>query len=160
MSENIQSIANGTYTIGNTNNLTFQAGPGITIDSPSAGTVRIGNDETVLWEGLLKSDNIDAPSAAILSETIENFKYVQVEGFCHNLSPFPWVTKLPTKGFAIYGVGLNQWKDVTKELDCSRFKLESNGVTAMEATWIIPSNNWGNTVSYITKVIGINRKEV
>lgn len=29
MSENIQSISQGTYTIGSTNELTFSAGPGI-----------------------------------------------------------------------------------------------------------------------------------
>lgn len=42
MSENIQSISQGTYTIGNTNELTFSAGPGIKIDQPSEGVVRIG----------------------------------------------------------------------------------------------------------------------
>ena len=50
MSENIQSISQGTYTIGQTSATNFVAGPGIKIDEPSAGTVRIGNDETVLWE--------------------------------------------------------------------------------------------------------------
>lgn len=44
MSENIQSISQGTYTIGNTNELTFSAGPGIKIDQPSEGVVRIGNE--------------------------------------------------------------------------------------------------------------------
>ena len=51
MSENIQSISQGTYTIGQTSATNFVAGPGIKIDEPSAGTVRIGNDETVLWSG-------------------------------------------------------------------------------------------------------------
>ena len=159
MSE-IQSIANGTYTIGNTNELTFSAGPGISIDQPSEGVVRIGNDETVLWSGTIKSDGNGFPTNASLSESIENFNYVRVEGYCHNGTQFPWTTTLYTNGAAIYGIGLGQWKDVTKELDMSRFKLEDSTVSAMEGTWIIPSNNWGNTVSYITKVIGINRKEV
>ena len=44
MSENIQSISNGTFTLGNTNELTFSAGPGIKIDSPSEGVVRIGTE--------------------------------------------------------------------------------------------------------------------
>ena len=51
MNENIQSISQGTYTIGQTSATNFVAGNGIKIDEPSAGTVRIGNDETVLWEG-------------------------------------------------------------------------------------------------------------
>lgn len=50
MSE-INSIANGTFTIGQTSATNFIAGNGITIDSPSAGTVRIATDETVLWSG-------------------------------------------------------------------------------------------------------------
>ena len=160
MSENIQSISQGTYTIGNTNELTFSAGPGIKVDQPSEGVVKIGNDETVLWSGTIKSDGNGFPTNASLSESIENFNYVRVEGYCHNGTQFPWTTTLYTNGAAIYGIGLGQWKDVTKELDMSRFKLEDSTVSAMEGTWIIPSNNWGNTVSYITKVIGINRKEV
>lgn len=66
MSENIQSISQGTYTIGQTSATNFVAGPGIKIDEPSAGTVRIGNDETVLWSGT-------AQSGIQLSEPITNF---------------------------------------------------------------------------------------
>lgn len=66
MSENIQSISIGTYTIGSTSATNFVAGTGIKIDEPSAGTVRIGNDETVLWSG--------SPSGEItLSEPCTNF---------------------------------------------------------------------------------------
>ena len=50
MSENIQSIANGSFVLGQTSAINFVAGPGVRIDEPSAGTVRIGNDETVLFE--------------------------------------------------------------------------------------------------------------
>lgn len=57
MSENIQSISQGTYTIGQTSATNFQAGPGIKIDQPSEGVVRIGNDETVLWSGALTVGN-------------------------------------------------------------------------------------------------------
>ena len=53
----IQSIANGTYVIGETSATNFIAGNGIKIDEPSAGTVRIGNDETVLWSGSWKPGN-------------------------------------------------------------------------------------------------------
>ena len=74
MSENIQSISQGTYTIGETNKLTFSAGPGIHIDEPSAGTVRIGNDETVLFT----SDNKNGASAFSTSESIKNFERIAV----------------------------------------------------------------------------------
>ena len=46
----MNTIYDNTFVLGETNKLTFSAGPGIVIDSPSAGTVRIGTDETVLWE--------------------------------------------------------------------------------------------------------------
>lgn len=75
MSE-INSIANGTFTIGQTSATNFIAGPGITIDSPSAGTVRIGNDETVLWEGTATSGDIT------LSETYKNFEKIGIVHGC------------------------------------------------------------------------------
>lgn len=43
MSE-IRSISEGTFVIGDTNGLTFEAGPGISVSQPSEGTVRIGMD--------------------------------------------------------------------------------------------------------------------
>lgn len=75
MSENIQSISQGTYTIGNTNELTFSAGPGISIDSPSEGVVRIGADETVLWENPDNSTN----SNISCSEPLSSFDYIRFE---------------------------------------------------------------------------------
>lgn len=74
MSENIQSISQGTYTIGNTNELTFSAGPGIKIDSPSEGVVRIGNDETVLWSGTYNT----ATKSIVFSEPVTNFNSVKI----------------------------------------------------------------------------------
>lgn len=71
MSENIQSISLGSYTLGDTNKLTFSAGPGIRIDEPSEGTVRIGTDETVLFSG-----NFNTKSCT-LSESPLNFESVK-----------------------------------------------------------------------------------
>lgn len=71
MSENIQSISQGTYTIGQTSATNFVAGPGIKIDEPSAGTVRIGNDETVLFSGDFNSNS------CTLSESPLNFDRVR-----------------------------------------------------------------------------------
>jgi hypothetical protein len=73
MSE-INSIAQGTYTLGQTSATTYQAGPGITVDSPSEGTVRISNDETVLWENSEGSNASDLP--VTLTESIQNFEKV------------------------------------------------------------------------------------
>ena len=81
MSE-INSIANGTYTIGQTSATNFVAGPGIKIDSPSAGTMRIGNDETVLWSGTAFNpggSNKPMNGTAYLSESIFNFDQIRLD---------------------------------------------------------------------------------
>ena len=74
MSE-INSIANGTYVIGQTSATNFVAGNGIRIDEPSAGTVRIGTDETVLWEGTIGAVGV---TSATLSEAFTNFEQFEV----------------------------------------------------------------------------------
>jgi len=71
MSE-INSIANGTFVLGNTSATTYQAGPGISITQPSEGTVRISNDETVLYSG---NTNITSGS---LNESARNFELLRV----------------------------------------------------------------------------------
>ena len=76
MSENIQSISQGTFTIGQTSATNFVAGPGIKIDEPSAGTVRIGNDETVLFDN---ESGTNGNTNITLTESISNFKYVQID---------------------------------------------------------------------------------
>lgn len=160
MSNEIQSISQSNYILHNIDaKKLYVQEPLFTANSGDAVYVGWRPDETVLWSGTLKSNGDGFPTSAALSESIENFNYVRVEGYCHNGTQFPWTTKLYTNGGPIYGIGLGQWRDVTKELDMSRFKLESSTVSAMEGTWIIPSQNWGNTVSFVTKVIGINRKE-
>ena len=79
MSENIQSIANGSFVLGNTNELTFSAGPGIKIDEPSEGVVRIGNDETVLWSGTVEYTEGQNLNVTIqLSESVLNFERIVV----------------------------------------------------------------------------------
>ena len=73
----MNTIYDGSFVIGQTSATNFVAGPGISIDQPSAGTVRIGNDETVLWE-----DNTD-PAAGIngtksINESVSNFENIDV----------------------------------------------------------------------------------
>jgi len=74
MSENIQSIANGTFVLGNTSATTYQAGPGIQITQPSEGTVRISNDETVLYENDNPSMITNTSASLNLSENPLNFE--------------------------------------------------------------------------------------
>jgi hypothetical protein len=76
MSENIQSIAQGTYTLGQTSATTYQAGPGISITQPSEGVVRISNDETVLWSGTANAGEFT------LNETYKNFEKIGITHGC------------------------------------------------------------------------------
>ena len=75
MSEPIQSISNGTYMIGETTQTELQAGPGISITKPSEGTVRIANDETVLFESANGVDGNNLPSNM---EDMHNFEYIRL----------------------------------------------------------------------------------
>ena len=47
----MSEIYNGTFLLGNTSATTLSAGPGIKLDTSVPGTIKISNDETVLWEG-------------------------------------------------------------------------------------------------------------
>lgn len=73
MSE-INSIANGTYMIGETTSTDLQAGPGIKITKPSEGIVRIANDDTVLWS----TDTPPSSGDISLSESMFNFERVGI----------------------------------------------------------------------------------
>ena len=167
MSENIQSISQGTYTIGDTNKLTFEAGPGIKIDEPSAGTVRIGNDETVLYSG-------DEPTSAVsLTESWKNFDrlkiYVQNKSMDNGLNMVE-IRPLERDGYTpyyniiagfSYGLGTNGmiWQNIigsasdTGLRNCSAFGFQ-NSWTATSPT--VRKNN-ANDLNCILKVIGINR---
>lgn len=71
----MNTIYDGSFVLGQTSATNFQAGPGITIDSPSAGTVRIGNDETVLWSGI---SSISANPTFPINESFDNFERVKI----------------------------------------------------------------------------------
>lgn len=82
MSENIQSISQRTFTLGSTSATNFEAGPGIAITQPSEGTVRIANDETVLWEGTAFSpagSTKPMRASAEMSESIQNFDQIRLD---------------------------------------------------------------------------------
>lgn len=155
----MNTIYDGTFTIGQTSATNFVAGPGIKIDEPSAGTVRIGNDETVLWSGT-------TTASAALTEDIRNFERVRV-AFNHNgngISEFlvsaisggvscP-LTVAPTFNNNYASVYSQSWNFPTTTSFSTAFKCKE---------W------WGNTGAVsskdssnhtVVKVWGINRKEV
>ena len=160
MSENIQSIANGTYVIGQTSATNFVGGPGITVDSPSEGTVRISNDETVL----LSSDRYwwADTSPLTASENLSNFETIKV------IAADDW--ELSQQEF--YFPGLNTSFDISligKEGDnlvikSSKFGINGNQISLLSQTQCgiasgktIASTNWTTSFIQFKKVIGINR---
>lgn len=163
----MNTIYDGSFVLGNTNELTFSAGPGIKIDQPSEGVVRIGNDETVLFEST-------TPMAeANLSESWKNFDHLKI---CvqntSNDNGWTYVEIRPLErdgytpyynivaGFS-YGLGTNGmiWQNIigsasdTKLTNCSAFGFQ-NSWTATSVT--VRKNN-SNDINCIRKVIGINR---
>ena len=164
MSENIQSISQGTFTIGQTSATNFVAGPGIKIDSPSAGTVRIGNDETVLWSGDLNQTNFSAEQN--LSESITNFERVRfnwrIDGHCGSVECPANSGILCIPYFWKIAAGYN---DVRLTISANDNKWKLNDSIKWEtstASYSISQfiHNWAYSVIPVREIIGINRKEV
>ena len=160
MSENIQSISQGTYTIGQTSATNFVAGPGIRIDEPSAGTVRIGNDETVLWSGDRHWWADTSPLTT--SENLSNFETIKV------IAADDW--ELNQQEF--YFPGLNVGFDISligKEgnnfvFKSSKFGVNGNQISLLSQTECgidsnkkIASTNWETSFIQFKKIVGINR---
>ena len=150
MSENIQSISLGSYTLGNTNELTFSAGPGIKIDQPSEGVVRIGNDETVLWSGTLTSG-----STATLTENITNFERIGFAGYCHNGNTYSVYAEAPVFTTAVR-IGATTFWPGSPEVDLVKCECYNTTVKSW-GTSILYNGSTTNTSGTITKIVGINR---
>ena len=162
MSENIQSISQGTFTIGSTSATNFIAGQGIKIDEPSAGTVRIGNDETVLWEGtnFSVSDGRHLSATVQLSEPISAFEEIKIISSGHldsetivldttktgNNGAFTWI--VPEGGNANW-IGLRG-----VFTDQTHLKVYGGYSTSLDS--IFTSNGWWSYKN-IYKVVGVNR---
>lgn len=130
--------------------LALSAGPGVKLEKVG-NTLVVSTDETLLWSGVLTSNQ-----TAVLSESIANFRSVKVYGYTHNGSAFSWASEVPVQNTTIFGVGLSLWSDSNLELDASRFALSNTTVSSLSGTWIANAT-MGNATSNITKVYGINR---
>lgn len=159
MSE-INSIANGTYTIGQTSATNYVAGPGIKIDEPSAGTVRIGTDETVLWSG----EPTASTNQIVVSENFSNFDRVRIywKSYERHYADEVWAgtdTVFPIVVGAVFALS-----DGNYEKSMTIWNT-SNGTTYTWASTIHGSFNgtqsktWNSNVIPM-KIVGINRKEV
>lgn len=159
MSE-IRSISTGTYTIGQTSNLNFEAGSGIKITEPSEGTVRIANDETVLWSGIYQGSN-----SITLSESLSNFDLVRVE-WCPYTEASNWlepkdsvITKVFDNKIHLTGIGIST--NYTYQM-LVNIALQVNDSTVAESYHSSVTMHNGaineNLRGYkILKIIGINR---
>jgi len=168
MSEPIRSISEGTFVIGDTNGLTFESGPGISVSQPSEGTVRIANDETVLWSG-----NLTIGSTATLSESVKNFELFGVYGHETNRGRGVYqqfnpaiIQNANTQNFALF------LPDCASDLSWAGWYIENLHFTDTAATALVnvsgrqtwrwyTNGTWedGGPERYIQvdKIVGINR---
>lgn len=185
MSENIQSISQGTYTIGasstNDSSLLVTQNEGVvsilqtqqevshdntlsgngTVDSP-LGVVP-GYNETVLFDGTPTSVTSDVP----LTENPANFEYVDVFAkwnynssqniYCYN--------RIPTSAanFNMYGYGTydnGSTTDFNLWMVVGDYTLTSNKISVLRAYRRTAAGDGGNNTDTlkIFKVIGVNRK--
>lgn len=161
----MNTIYDGTYVIGQTSATNFQAGPGISITQPSEGTVRIANDETLLYSGNTQTTSFaltESPSA------FERLKIRFDEMGNGNRIGLMWCndTSLSTIG----AVGLNFLTNDSSDgihINAARFVINSTGMTMnySHKKWLAlaptASQNVGdaNTISdtVIYEIYGINR---
>ena len=160
MSE-INSIANGTFTIGQTSATNFVAGNGIKIDEPSAGTVRIGNDETVLYSG---SFIASTGSYFNVNESVNNFEKVAFQYGRNIDSQSKTEQTFITNANAYNLFYFNENENSTQiNLYVARLLYANNNlrftVNSQVVKTFTDSNHGQNTTSpmTITKIVGINR---
>ena len=149
----MNTIYDGTFVLGNTSATTYQAGPGISITQPSEGTVRIANDETVLFSGNLTGNG----ATAQLSEPITNFERIKVYGHTDDGIQCPWFTEFyPSAEVEDVGVASNN-KGWAKWFN---FTITSGGLYTNVTGRVLTfgTTTWGNLDTYgMTRVVGINR---
>jgi len=167
MSE-INSIANGSFVLGNTSATTYQAGPGISITQPSEGTVRISNDETVLWEA--PGGIAGRTSACTLSESLKNFEHVDVwlahatygptraGSFDFNImGTTGYFNVMRPRGQGNLNVAFMYITASDTTLACTQSKCLMFGGYASTATSVTATLNDGEDRNCLYKVVGINR---
>ena len=155
----MNTIYDGSFVLGQTSATNFVAGPGIRIDEPSAGTVRIGNDETVLWEG----DQVGSAFTITASEPPTNFQYIYVLGHTNDTVPNQFNFFSDTHQLSItQDMQLSDYQFTTWGEKLMNISIKSNGEINPEVT---KERQWGSTAYTgmntfgIYKVVGINRKQ-
>lgn len=165
----MSQIYNGTFVLGNTSATTLSAGTGIKIDTSVPGVIGISNDETVLWSG-------DALSATV-SESLTNFETIKIYAHWNYNSTVEarTIAEIPGTGINFNLFAITPANTVSQASSASVYTLASiYAVNGLELTPInksriqyaaaegsISCNSFSNTdVLKLTKVVGINRKEI
>ena len=150
----MNTIYDNTFVLGQTSATNFVAGPGIKIDQPSEGVVRIGNDETVLWEGY-------ETTSATLSEPITNFEKFKIKVSTNEFFEFLGIDDNHTIQYGYGNPSYLYFKMVN-------FKTVGTSLTTNQ-NLILNYGPWNGSSptgfyydrtsqpNWLTKVIGINR---
>lgn len=149
----MNTIYDGTFVLGSTSATTYQAGPGISITQPSEGTVRISNDETVLWEGTLTAST----DKITLSEAKTNFDRIGIYFKCYERTYFVQIT-----GDSAFQIGVVfAFQDGYLQACGTRWntsdQIEFSWKSTITTYWGQSlSNGWSSNIVPI-KIVGINR---
>lgn len=159
---NLRSISEGSFVLGDTNGLTFEAGSGISISEPSEGTVRIANDETVLFE----VTGTQGVSTCTLSESPFNFQYLEIyvsekgelEAQCNKI----YILSSSIQRIHVhYNSGNNQCQFVAAKGTISNTTLTITDSVGYDCTFssgnMSLTRNSTQQLSCIRRVVGVNR---
>ena len=158
MSE-LNSIANGTYMIGETSDLNFEAGPGISITQPSGGTVRIASKETVLWEGengeLISANNYSVN----LSDDPLSYNRIGVYGRASDNNTTAMYVEFDPSYSAICKTVTPYYNGTTQNCCYNSYSFSgTNKMTVVSQTHLYGTTSVAGGL-WIYKVVGIDRKE-
>ena len=163
----MNTIYDNTFVLGQTSATNFVAGPGISITQPAEGTVRIANDETVLWSGTSAGTILSAETT--LAESMKNFERIRFY-FGSDYNQGQVIDQNCPVGsnnyfnFALPGGGTNCWMQYSKwsaDGDFIKIKMQyckainygsfaGTGAITLTATT-------ANDLSKLQKIVGINR---
>ena len=161
----MSEIWNNTYTLGNTSATQIVAGEGIKLDTSVPGTIKISNDETVLYEG-------NKAAELQLSESIKNFKTFKIYMSVGQSLTCYTVHEFDSSAGNVWAT-VQAWAETTEGSNCTlccvrfTFDTTTNKINLTNRK-LITFGTWNNTTATPSattlatpalafKVIGINR---
>ena len=154
----MNTIYDGTFVLGSTSATTYQAGPGISITQPSEGTVRISNDETVLWSG-----TYSGTSAIPFTESYKNFEYARIDFKRSDNLAYTQTFRTSDQTYNEIAL-MGHWCRINTaggiSLVCSQYTLNNDSlqwIRGCELGLGAGASNASANKIIVTRVIGINR---